>query len=161
MMNSTFNNKQNVLKFFKFYILGFLISLSLLLVVHTYGYLIDSIYSYQKFSESFLAVVIFAFPFALHLWIIKNLSHSKTFAQASHQLLFKILASYWIGNILSLMIMGVLYILGLFVTLPLIKFITEDRLISLSLLAGIPVSILYYVYEFDSWYDDKRKDKAI
>ena len=147
--------------FFKFYPLGFLISLAIVLVVHIYGFFIDSIYSYHNFLESFTVVVLFSFPMAIHLWIMEHLMRSKTYANPNHQLLFKIVASYWIGTLLVCFIMVFFYLLGFFVSLPLIKFITEDRLITLSLLAGVPVSMLYFVYGFENWYDKKRKNKTM
>lgn len=156
-MISTIQNNQNVLKFLKFYFLGFLISLSLLVLVHTYGFFVDSIYSYQKFSESFIAVVIFSFPYALHLWIMENLTLTKTFAKTTQQMMFKILASYWIGNIIGFILMGLLCILNLFVSLPLIEFVTEDRLITLSLIAGIPMAILFFYFGYENWKNEPTK----
>lgn len=156
-MISTIQNNQNVLKFLKFYFLGFLISLSLLVLVHTYGFFVDSIYSYQKFSESFIAVVIFSFPYALHLWIMENLTLTKTFAKTTQQMMFKILASYWIGNIIGFILMGLLCILNLFVSLPLIEFFTEDRLITLSLIAGIPMAILFFYFGYENWKNEPTK----
>jgi hypothetical protein len=145
--------------FFKFYPLGFLISLAIVLVVHIYGFFIDSIYSYHNFLESFTVVVLFSFPMAIHLWIMEHLMRSKTYANPNHQLLFKIVASYWLGYIISFMLLSFFLLINYFVTLSLINFITEDRLMLLSLLVGVPVSMLYFVYGFENWYDEKRKDK--
>jgi hypothetical protein len=145
--------------FFKFYPLGFLISLAIVLVVHMYGFFIDSIYSCHNFLESFTVVVLFSFPMAIHLWIMEHLLQSKTYANPNHQLLFKIVASYWLGYIISFMLLSFFLLINYFVTLSLINFITEDRLMLLSLLVGVPVSMLYFAYGFENWYDEKRKDK--
>jgi len=88
--------------------LGFLISLAMVLMVHTYGFFIDFIYSYHNFLESFSVVVLFSFPIALHLWIMNHLMQSKTYTNPNHRLLFKIVASYWIGTLYSMLHHGFL-----------------------------------------------------
>jgi hypothetical protein len=79
---------------------------------------------------------IMAVPCGLHLWIMYLLDNPETIKNKYHKLFFKGFVSYWLGVIISFVLLASLELLNCFVTLPYLEYLTDDNLLVGSLLAG-------------------------
>lgn len=136
----------------KYYAKGFLIAAALGAVLIIYSLVFDDLYSFVDFKLYMQVNSIMAIPCGLHLWIIYLLDKPETLKNKYHKLFFKSIASYWLGIILSFLLLSLLQLLGHFVNLPYFEYLTDDSLFWLSLLGGVVFGIgifkkYIYVYE--------------
>jgi hypothetical protein len=129
----------------KFYGFGFLISFVLMLVIHLYGYFVDSFYAFQSYSHSIEAVLLVAFLVGFHLWIFHQLNYYDTFVNPYFKMFLKISASIWIGSFMIYILFSFIQLLGCFISIPLLDCLTEDNMVCLSFYFGGLVGML-------SWY---------
>ena len=133
-----------LLIFLKYYTYGFLLALVMVVIVHLYGFFVDTFYVYQDFKLSFTTVLLIALPNGLHLWIINQLCQPKTNLHPYYKVLFKAIASYWLGIIISFVLLCLLQQLGTFITLSFANGINDENLFSLSFLFGVVVGLILY-----------------
>lgn len=131
-----------LLIFLKYYIYGFLTAFVMVVIVHLYGFFVDTFYAYQNFTLSFTTVVLMALANGLHLWIVNQLCQPKTNLHPYYKVLFKAIASYWLGIIISFVLLCLLQLLGTFIDLPFANDITEENLFSLSFLLWVLISFI-------------------
>ncbi len=132
-------------KIIKFYGFGFLISFVLMLVIHLYGYFVDSLYAFQNYNHSIKSVFIVSVPFAFHFWIFHQLNYYETFVNPYFKAFLKITASFWIGSFMIYILFNFLQLLGCFISIPFLDCLTEDNMVCLSFYFGGLVGML-------SWY---------
>ncbi|RTL14370.1 MAG: hypothetical protein EKK56_01295 [Flavobacteriaceae bacterium] len=128
----------------KYYIKGFLIAAVLGILIIIYSFVYDDAYSFIDFKLYMQVNSIMAVPCGLHLWIMYLLDNPETIKNKYHKLFFKGIASYWLGVVLSFLVLCLLQLLGHIVTLPYIANLTDDSLFLLSLLMGAVFFLMFF-----------------
>jgi hypothetical protein len=136
---------KNLKTFAKYSAYGLMISIIMGAFVHLYGFLFDSFYAFQDLSVSTKAVLLLTIPNGMHLWIINNIERYTNHSNPYYKITFCLMANYWLGCILSFVVLCLVLLLNSFVSLPLLEHLTEDDLFGLSMLFGVPVGILIYL----------------
>jgi hypothetical protein len=133
---------KNVKTFAKYAAYGLMISIIMGAFVHLYGFLFDSFYAFQDLSVSTKAVLLLTIPNGIHLWIINNIERYTNHSNPYYKIVFGLIANYWLGCILSFVVLCLVLLLNSFVSFPLLEHLIEDDLFGLSVLFGVPVGIL-------------------
>lgn len=133
---------KNVKTFAKYTAYGLMISIIMGAFVHLYGFLFDSFYAFQDLSISIKAVVLLTIPNGMHLWIINNIERYTNHPNPYYKIIFGLMANYWLGCIISFVVLCLVLLLNSFVGLPLHGHLTEDDLFGLSMLFAVPVGVL-------------------
>jgi hypothetical protein len=81
---------------------------------------------------------IMAVPCGLHLWIFYLLDKPQAIKNKYHKLFFKGIASYWIGVIISFLLLCSVMLLNSIFSIDFINYITEDNLLEFTLLMAFP-----------------------
>jgi hypothetical protein len=136
---------KNFKTFAKYSAYGLLVSIIMGAFVHLYGFLFDSFYAFQDLSVSSKAVLLLTIPNGMHLWIINNMERYTNHPNSYYKIIFGLMANYWLGCILSFVVLCLVWLLNSFVTLTFLERFNEDHFFSLSLLFGVPVGILIYL----------------
>ena len=136
---------KNFKTFAKYTAYGLMISIIMAAFVHLYGFLFDSFYAFQDLSVSTKAVLLLTIPNGMHLWIINNIERYTNHSNPYYKITFSLMANYWLGCILSFVVLCLVLLLNSFVSLPPLEHLTEDDLFGLSMLIGVPVGILIYL----------------
>jgi hypothetical protein len=137
---------KNLILILKYYIKGFLIAAVLGILIIIYSFVYDDSYSFIDFKLYMQVNSIMAVPCGLHLWIIYLLDNPETIKNKYQKLFFKGIASYWLGVILSFLVLCSLQLLGHFVNLPYVGYLTDDSLLGWSLLISFPIGLIVYKY---------------
>ena len=127
---------KSIILFLKYYLYGFLISALIGVMLIIYSFVYDDSYSFIDFKLYMQVNSIMAVPCGLHLWIMYLLDNPETIKNKYHKLFFKGFVSYWLGVIISFVLLASLELLNCFVTLPYLEYLTDDNLLVGSLLAG-------------------------
>lgn len=135
---------KNLILILKYYIKGFLIAAVLGILIIIYSFVYDDAYSFIDFKLYMQVNSIMAVPCGLHLWIMYLLDNPETIKNKYHKLFFKGIASYWLGVVLSFLVLCLLQLLGHIVTLPYIANLTDDSLFLLSLLMGAVFFLMFF-----------------
>ena len=129
---------KNIILFFKYYLYGFLIAAVIGVLLVIYSLVFDNTYSYIDFSLYMQVNSIMAVPCGLHLWIFYLLDKPEAIKNKYHKLFFKGIASYWIGAIISFVLLCSVMLLNSIFSIDLINYITEDNLLEFTLLMAFP-----------------------
>jgi hypothetical protein len=129
---------KNITLFFKYYLYGFIIAAVLGLLIIIYSFVYDDSYSFIDFKLYMQVNSIMAVPFGLHLWIINLLDNPYTIKNKYHKLFFKVFATYWIGGIISFVLLCSVILFNNFFSIHFFNFITEDNLLEFTLLMAFP-----------------------
>jgi len=129
---------KNIILFFKYYLYGFLIAAVIGVLLVIYSLVFDNTYSYIDFSLYMQVNSIMAVPCGLHLWIFYLLDKPEAIKNKYHKLFFKGIASYWIGVIISFVLLCSVMLLNSIFSIDLINYITEDNLLEFTLLMAFP-----------------------
>jgi hypothetical protein len=133
---------KNFKTFVKYATYGLLVSIIMGAFVHLYGFLFDSFYAFQDLSVSSKAVLLLTIPNGMHLWIINNMERYTNHPNPYYKIIFGLMANYWLGCILSFVVLCLIGLLNSIVTLTFLERFNEDHFFSLSLLFGVPLGIL-------------------
>jgi hypothetical protein len=129
---------KNIILFFKYYLYGFLIAAVIGVLLVIYSLVFDNTYSYIDFSLYMQVNSIMAVPCGLHLWIFYLLDKPQAIKNKYHKLFFKGIASYWIGVIISFLLLCSVMLLNSIFSIDFINYITEDNLLEFTLLMAFP-----------------------
>lgn len=137
---------KNVKTFAKYSAYGLMISIIMGAFVHFYGFLFDSFYAFQDISISIKAVLLLTIPNGMNFWIINNIERYTNHPNPYYKIIFGLMANYWLGCIISFVILCLVLLLNSFVSIPFLDRITEDDLFGLSLLFAVPVGVVLKSY---------------
>ncbi len=117
---------------------GFLIAAVIGALLIIYSLVFDNTYIYIDFNLYLQVNSIMAVPCGLHLWIIYLLDKPETIKNKYHKLFFKSFASYWIGCIISFVILYLVLLINNVFSIHFFNFIKEDNLLKFTLLMAFP-----------------------
>ena len=129
---------KNLILILKYYIKGFLIAAVLGILIIIYSFVYDDAYSFIDFNLYMQVNSIMAVPCGLHLWIIYLLDNFETIKDKYHKLFFKGFASYWIGGIISFVLLCSVILFNNLFSIHFFNFITVDNLLKFTLLMAFP-----------------------
>jgi hypothetical protein len=130
------------LNFLKYYIYGFLIAFVMVVLIHIYGFFIDSFYAFYDYKISITTASITAIPLGINFWVINFLSKPFKFINQNIQYVFEWAVNYWIGMLFSLgaliLILFCCHVFGFnsFYT------VLDSLVFQIAFILGFPISIL-------------------
>jgi hypothetical protein len=65
------------LRIAKYYLLGVITSVLLIVVIHLYSYIAEAYFSYAEWDNILLTALISGIPFGIAIWAVKNLKTTK------------------------------------------------------------------------------------
>lgn len=131
-----------LLNFLIYYIYGFLIAFVMVVLIHLYGFFIDSFYAFYDYKISITTASITAIPLGINFWVINFLSKPLKFKNPIIMYSMNGALYYWVGMLFSL---GAL-ILILF-CFHIFKFfwyynLLDNLIFQIAFVMGLPVSIV-------------------
>lgn len=129
---------KNITLLFKYYLYGFTIAAIIGVLFIIYSIIFDDLYSFIDYNLFMQVNSIMAAPCGLHLWIIYLLDNPKTIKNKYHKLFFKGFASYWIGGIISFVLLCSVILFNNLFSIHFFNFITVDNLLKFTLLMAFP-----------------------
>ncbi len=143
---------KNIILLTKYYLQGFILASGIGCLFILHSLFVDDTYSFIDFSLFMQVNSIMAIFFSLHLLIVKYIDQPQQIKNPYLRHFYIIFACYWIGFILSFVILCILQSLSNFITIPYSYYLTDDNLSVGSLIGGgvIGVGIFNkynYVYE--------------
>ena len=129
---------KNIILFLKYYLHGFLIAAVIGTLLIIYNILFEDFYSFIDFKLYMQVNSIMALPCGLHLWIIYLLDKPEVIKNYYHKLFFKAIASYWIGGIISFVLLCSVMLLNNVFSIHFFNFINEYNLLKFTLLIAFP-----------------------
>jgi len=129
---------KSIALFLKYYLYGFIISAIIGALLIIYSIIFDDLYSFIDFKLYMQVNSIMAVPCGLHLLIMYLLDNPETIKNKYHKLFFKGLASYWIGAIISFVLLCSVLLFNSIFSIDFIIYITVDNLLKFTLLMAFP-----------------------
>jgi hypothetical protein len=131
-----------LLIFLKYYIYGFLTAFVMVVLIHIYGFFIDSFYAFYDYKISISTASITAIPLGINFWVINFLSKPLKFKNPSITYAMNGALYYWVGMLFSI----VTLILILF-CFHIFKFfwyynLLDNLIFQIAFVMGLPVSIV-------------------
>ncbi|EAZ95772.1 hypothetical protein FBBAL38_00095 [Flavobacteria bacterium BAL38] len=128
--------------FLKYYIYGLLTAFVMVVLIHIYGFFIDSFYAFYDYKISITTASITAIPLGINFWVIDYLSKPLKFKNPSIMYAMNGAFYYWVGMLFSI----VTLILILF-CFHIFKFfgyynLLDNLIFQIAFIMGIPVSIV-------------------
>ena len=65
------------LRIAKYYLLGIITSVLLIVFIHLYSYIAEPYFSYAEWYNILVTALISGIPFGIAIWVIKNLKNTK------------------------------------------------------------------------------------
>ena len=130
------------LNFLKYYIYGFLIAFVMVVLIHIYGFFIDSFYAFFDYKISITTASFIAIPLGINFWVINILSKPLKFKNPILMHAMNGALYYWVGMLFSIvtliLILFCLHIFKFFVYYNLL----DNLIFQITFIMGIPVSIV-------------------
>lgn len=128
--------------FLKYYIYGLLTAFVMVVLIHIYGFFIDSFYAFYDYKISISTASITAIPLGINFWVINFLSKPLKFKNPSIMYAMNGALYYWVGMLFSI----VTLILILF-CFHIFKFfwyynLLDNLIFQIAFVMGLPVSIV-------------------
>jgi hypothetical protein len=133
-----------IITILKFYLYGFAIPAGLGFFFFIYGLYFDEAYALFDFILYLKVTTIMALPCGLHLWITAQLDGTKPFQNKYKQLLFIILAHYWMGCIGSFLLLSMVQLIAHIASWDYLYYFIEVNILSFITLPAIPLALLLY-----------------
>jgi hypothetical protein len=135
---------KTIITILKYYLYGFVIAAGLGFFFFIYGLYFDEAYALFDFILYLKVTIIMALPCGLHLWITEQLDGTKSFQNKYKQLLFIILAHYWMGCIGSFLLLSMAQLIAHIASWDYLYYFIEDNILSFITLPAIPLALLLY-----------------
>jgi undecaprenyl pyrophosphate phosphatase UppP len=128
----------------KYYAYGFGIAALLGGLIFIYGQLIDDAYDFNDFSIYLKVNALMAIPSGFHLWIIRQMDNYPNLKNKKQQLLITITSYYWLGCILSFILLIILQFIAHLNEWDQYYYYLEDYILYFVMFLAIPLGLLLY-----------------
>jgi hypothetical protein len=131
-----------LLIFLKYYIYGFLTAFVMVVLIHIYGFFIDSFYAFYDYKISITTASITAIPLGINFWVINFLSKPLKFKNPIIMYSMNGALYYWVGMLFS--IVTLILILSCFHIFKFFGYynLLDNLIFQIAFIMGIPVSIV-------------------
>lgn len=135
---------KNIILFSKYYLKGFVLAAAIGCLFILHSLFIDDTYSFIDFSLYLQVNCIMAVFLGLHLFVMKYIDQPQQIKNPYLRRFYIIFACYWIGFIISFVILCLLQTLSNFIIIPYSYYLTDENLLVGSLLVGGGIGVYFY-----------------
>lgn len=128
----------------KYYAYGFGIAALIGELIFIYGQWIDDAYDFNDFSIYLKVNALMAIPSGFHLWIIRQMDNYSNLKNKKQQLLLALASYYWLGCVLSFILLIVLQFIAHLNEWDLCYYYLEDYILYIAMGLAIPMGIALY-----------------